>query len=167
MRNEPFVHLLISLWDCPDPVRRGELLACLQRNRANPLIGRIHVFVEAGCDSWKNDLQGERIEIVNHEGYPSFATFIDYANRRLAGEVVAIANTDIYFDASLELLREQNLDREVFALTRHNEHPYMSWNGRCWERNYGSQDVWIFRAPLPPVSTDARPGWSVNSNEIF
>ena len=159
MGNDPFVHLLISLWDCPDPVRRGELLACLQRNRANPRIERIHVFVEAGCDSWKCELQGERIEIVNHEGYPSFATFIDYANRRLAGEVVAIANTDIYFDASLELLREQNLDREVFALTRHNEHPYMSWNGRCWERNYGSQDVWIFRAPLPPVSTDARPGW--------
>jgi len=159
MGNEPFVHLLISLWECPDPDRRGELLACLQRNLANPRIAGIHVFPEAGCDSWKNDLQGERIEIVNHEGYPSFATLIKYANRRLAGEVVAIANTDIYFDESLELLRDQNLDREVFALTRHNEHPCLSWNGRCWERNYGSQDVWIFRAPLPAVSTVARLGW--------
>jgi len=159
MGTKPFVHLLISLWDCPDPVRRGELLACLQRNRANPRIARIHVFLETGCDSWHNELQGERIEIVHHEGYPSFATFIDYANRSLAGEIVAIANTDIYFDASLELLREQTLDGELFALTRHNEHPFMSWNGRCWERNYGSQDVWIFRAPLPPVSTEARPGW--------
>jgi len=54
--NDPspcgFVHLLVSLWDCPDPSRRAELLACLRRNREDPNIAGIHVFLEGDGSAW-------------------------------------------------------------------------------------------------------------------
>ena len=159
MKSEGFVHLLVSLWDCDDPGRREEILTCLRRNLNNPCITRIHVFLEPGSRSWQEELRSEKIETVPLEGYPSFGMFIDHANRHLAGSVVAIANADIFFDDSLELLRNHDLGGGVLALTRHNVEPTRGWTGRVWERNYGSQDAWIFRAPLPAIEAEVRLGY--------
>ena len=154
-----FVHLLLSLWNCPDPARREELLLCLRRNAANPSIARLHLFIEEDALSWRDSLPPDRCTVIEHRGYPTFAEFIDHANRHLAGEVVAIANSDIHFDSSLERLRQFDFTNTLLALTRHNSAPYIAWHGRVWERNYGSQDAWIFRAPLRPFATAAVPGW--------
>jgi hypothetical protein len=159
MNSDGFVHLLVSLWDCADADRRAELVACLQKNANNPCIARVHVFADPGVRTWLEELAADTIEMIDCEAYPSFGMFFDYANRFLDGKVVAIANTDIFFDDSLELLRYHDFAGGVLALTRHNVRPSVGWNGRVWERNYGSQDAWIFRTPLPPIRNDLRLGW--------
>jgi len=159
MSQPGFVHLLTSYWGHQDPARRDEILSCLQHNRTNPRIARVHLFTECDAEPPREEHRGDGVTLVPHAGNPSFASLFEYASRHLAGEVVAIANADIHFDESLELLRDRNLDGQVLALTRHNVAPYLSWSGHCWERNYGSQDVWIFRAPLPPFTTEAMLGW--------
>lgn len=159
MSGEPFVHLLISLWDCEDAARCAEFLTCLRRNRDNPHIARIHVFAENEGGFWRDEAGREKVTVVEHGRYASFADFFDYAARNLAGEVVAIANSDIHFDESLGLLRDVDLTDRVLALTRHNSAPYLAWYGAVWERNYGSQDVWIIRSPLRSFTTAAMPGW--------
>jgi hypothetical protein len=159
MNGDGFVHLLVSLWNCADADRRAELVACLQKNAANPCIARIHVFADSGVRAWVKDVAADTTEVIDWEGYPSFGMFFDYANRSLRGKVVAIANADVFFDDSLELLRHRDFAGGVFALTRHNVRPSVGWNGRVWERNYGSQDAWIFRTPLPTIRNDLRMGW--------
>jgi len=159
LKGEGFVHLLVSLWDCGDPDRLAELRSCLRRNVDNPAIARIHLFIGPDGKSWRNEPPADKIEIVPLEGYPSFRTFFQYANRRLAGRVVAIANADIFFDGSLERLRDHDFSRGLLALTRHNVEPTIAWTGRLWERNYGSHDAWIFRPPLPPIDSEVRLGY--------
>lgn len=159
MKSDGFLTLLVSLWHCADAGRRAELLECLRNNARHPCIARIVVFAESGARALVDEVAAESIEVIDQEGYPSFATFFDFANRNLRGQVVAIANADIFFDESLERLRDHDFDGGVLALTRHNVRPSVGWNGRVWERNYGSQDAWIFRAPVPPIRNDLRMGW--------
>ncbi|MBF0489702.1 MAG: glycosyltransferase family 61 protein [Candidatus Omnitrophica bacterium] len=157
--SDGFVHLLVSLWDDPDPKRREEFFSCLYKNIENPYIKRIYVFYEDTTGLWKEVLQNEKIQVVFLKEYPTYRTFIDYANQYLSGKMVAIANADIFLDESLELLREYDFSRKVLALTRYNFAPYKNWEGSLWERNYYSQDTWIFRAPLTGVFADIRIGY--------
>lgn len=154
-----FVHLFVTLWDCPDPARREELLVCLRRNREDPSIAGIHVFLEGDGASWGGELPAPRCTIVPLQEYPSFQFLFEYAARHLPGKIVAIANSDIHFDASLALLRDVDLTGRLIALTRYNAGPYLGWNGRAWERNPLSQDVWIFKAPVGGIETEAKLGW--------
>lgn len=159
MASDGFVHLLVSLWECADEARREEIRTCLLTNLAHPAVARIHVFLEEGSRSWDDLLTAAKIRVVRVGDYPSFGSFIDHANRHLPGEVVAIANSDISFDESLERLRHHDFAGGVLALTRHNVQPARGWNGHVWERNYGSQDAWIFRAPLEQIGEGVRLGY--------
>jgi len=159
MQNDGFVHLLISLWDHPDPRRMEELITCLRRNIANPNIYRIHVFYESKTGAWNDVLIDEKISVILIKEYPTYKMFIDHANRYLRGKIVAIANADIFFDGSLDLLRGYDMAGKCLALTRYNEAPYKSWRGSIWERNCGSQDAWIFHSPLPDGFYDIRIGY--------
>jgi hypothetical protein len=79
----------------------------------------------------------------------------------LQNSAVVIANTDIFFDDTLDLVNTKQLDNEVLALTRHNFGKYLSWTGQTWARNYGSQDAWVFASPLKliPDLPIIKKGW--------
>jgi len=136
-----------------------ELVSCLRRNIANPCICKIHVFYESKKGLWNDILKDEKITTSQIDEYPTYQMLIDYANRYLQGKVVVIANADIFFDSSLDLLREYDMDRKCLALTRYNVNPYKSWQGKTWERNYGSQDAWVFRSPIPKGYYNIRLGY--------
>lgn len=141
-------YLLISFWNVKDENREKELIFCLQENLKNPFIDKIYIF-------WEKEIQlanllfcNDKITNISFFGYPTYNKFIDYANSNLAGKNIIISNTDIYFDNSLKMLLDYDLSNKVLALTRYNLEKYKSFNNEIWERDFNSQDSWIFSAPL-------------------
>merc|ERR1711871_1722031 len=77
-----------------------------------------------------------------------FSDAFEYANVNLKGEIVIVANADIYFDSTLNELVDSRLDIDfrghVLALLKWKKHfGSISINLRT-----DSQDAWIFQPPL-------------------
>ena len=143
--------LLTALYQDPDPARRGELLECLRRNLAAAELGEIHVFLEDAVIAAElqshPEFNSARVRPVQQNRRVTYRKLFDYANSQLTGKRVIIANADIFFDETLALLDGHDLSGELLCLSRWDvqadgsatlfEHP-------------GSQDAWIFRAPIRP-----------------
>ena len=139
--------LLVPAYPHPDHARRGEIALCLHANLAHPQIERVLVF-------------GDSPEVASHPKLtrvpgtdrPTFAALF----RRAAiftGEVVIIANADIYFDHTLSLAASIG-DDDFYALSRWNpvtgriSGSSVAQDGTvCIPLSIGA-DAWIFRAPL-------------------
>ena len=90
---------------------------------------------------------------------PTYRHYFEFANASLSGEKIIVANSDIFFDDTLNLLEAISLEGRVLALTRYNLKPYLNHTGRPWVRNEGSQDSWIFQAPIRNFYSDIKLGW--------
>ena len=148
-------HLLVAMYEEPDPARMAEFTACLAHNLENPHIARVHLFDETraeGATPRMSVLPHPKMERVLCGRRVRFDDFFDYARRVLPGETVIVANTDIFFDDTLCPLFDYPLDGRMLALSRWDERA----DGSCaLFEEPGSQDAWVFRAPLPePLRAD-------------
>lgn len=173
------LHLLVQVYEPADPARRAELVFALMRNLMNPLFSTVHCLLEDGADA---DFAVAAARALGNRRKPDlvlsnatrrlrFGDAFDYANRRLAGDVVVLANADVFFEAA-EIARlgdpaTLDLDGRVLALLR--------WEWACplpiaataaeaaaialaadgrgdacarLRPRADSQDAWVFRAPL-------------------
>ncbi len=148
--------LLTGFYTDEDPARKQELLECLRRNGENTLIHEVHVFLEdpaaeravatACVESSKL-----KIRMVQHGRRLSFQDLFEYANRNLAGRRILLANSDIFFDSSLDLLRSRDLCGQLLCLSRWDIQP----DGcSMFFENPSSQDAWIFDAPIRRFRSD-------------
>ena len=126
--------------------RQEEIDMCVRKNIENPHIARVHLLLEKEMDLSRFDQDGIRTHIIGRR--LRYTDAFDYANTKLAGRLCAVANVDIYFDESLAHLKTASLSNKCLALTRYNldDDDRLVFHGQC-----NSQDVWIFRAPLPNV----------------
>src|SRR6266849_2411104 len=145
-------------WD-PDAVRRGELLDCLRRNAENDWIKEIRVFMEDAVApemlTSQAALDSNKIRLIAHGQRATYRDLFDYANQHLAGDTVIIANADIFFDHTLSLLDGYDLSGKLLCLSR--------WNVRAdgsvsFFEHPGSQDAWIFKAPIREFRCDFQLG---------
>jgi len=133
------MNLYINSFVCENPDRRKELEYCLEKNEANEFIDNIHVLKKQEDDIF------------------SRITFTDFFKQMKPGEVNIIANSDIYFDETIQLAN-QIREKEVWALTRWEQveeydhrlrkpvQVIMYFNRRNPAATPKfSQDVWIFR----------------------
>ncbi len=138
------MRLLTTLYNEVHTPRADELVACLEDNAANSAIDGIHVFYDNTADDGESRLRETafRVGAAVHEirGRPTYADFFRYANRHCAGQVVAVSNADIRFNATLEPLNSLDWNGVFFAITRHD---FVGTRGE------GSSDVWMFRACVP------------------
>jgi FkbM family methyltransferase len=146
------VELLLGCYFEAREARRDELLSCLRLNIANPAIARVHLFAEdVDCRALvERSGTGSKMCWIEHGRRIAFSDLFDYANAILAGRVVAVANADIFFDATLELVARYELHRTLLCLSRWEELP----DGPAHFARADSQDAWIFRAPVPRFSCD-------------
>jgi hypothetical protein len=72
----------------------------------------------------------------------------DYASSFKDDVIWALSNADIYFDDSLQYLKDVSLQNVIYALSRHDVLPDGSNKFIDEEYAHGSQDVWIFKTPL-------------------
>ena len=52
------------------------------------------------------------------DGRPTYRQLFEYANAKFPYRTVIVANADIYFDDTLDLLRHVSLEDTILALTR-------------------------------------------------
>jgi glycosyltransferase involved in cell wall biosynthesis len=132
------MNLFVNYYKDTDPQRQRELDLCLLRNIESGLF-KVHVLKDASCVLPEF---AAGVTALDCSSRPHFAEFFEYINMR-SGEkdVNVVANSDIYFDATIRLATQMNAD-EFYALTRHTIQP----DGACvFYGKSNSQDAWILR----------------------
>lgn len=127
MRN-----LYISLYKPLDKAREVELLFCFRKNRF--IFDQVFVFTEGG---YGVDQKCKNVIELPVSGRPTYRTFFRAINHTSKpDDINVIANSDIYFDASIAAA-EVIKHHDCFALTRYDNGVFMN--------RKDSQDVWMFR----------------------
>ncbi len=147
--------LLTGLYCDPDPHRSDELKECLRRNVEGEMFDQIHLFVE---DEQAHEtlsaqaiLLNRKVELIPHLKRCTFRDLFDYANNRLAGHTVVVANADIFFDDTLTRLKNYDLSEKLLCLSRWDVHA--DGSATLFEHP-SSQDAWIFKAPIRSFECD-------------
>lgn len=164
--------LITTLFNC-SPARLCELRISLEMNRVNTEIDEFVFLCEGnpdylsrmyGVDKWSD----RKIELVEIHERAGFHDFFEHANRVKQGNVIVACNTDIYFDHTLKSATACSFNPDstghyslLMALTRYNLHPIEGIRiqdfpgGRI---NGGSNDAWIFKAPIKRFGWDIKIG---------
>ena len=127
--------------------RSRELKECLLRNIKNPFIDEIHLLNEISYPEWlKHPKIKERV-IVNRLTFDAVLTHIKENIPR--NTIVAFANTDIYFDATIRHLYSISMSKKFLSLLRWDDPnpPQIQDDERKPSTIFGprpdSQDTWI------------------------
>ena len=163
-KPKPFV--LIQQYYKAPPARARELDLCFKKNLDNPLIKKIYMFGESkDLQMPKHPNAKDKLVFIVKKGRITYADCIQLIRSTAGpgpGHLVGFANTDIYFDETLEQLWSVNLTDTLFALLRWDES-----NGKheLFGPRSDSQDAWI----LDSDSVLARPdsAWSAGFDIPF
>ncbi|MEM1312648.1 MAG: O-antigen ligase family protein [Patescibacteria group bacterium] len=146
--------------------RQAELDFCLKNNLNNKFIDRIYLW----CDHLPEYAQSNpKIVQIKYKDTPTFEHFINHANLHNTDKIAIIANSDIYFDDSLNKLRHFDLDNKFLALTRTENDSKLSPEGsRDWSDSFYSfsQDAWVFEPPLKNFKADFELGKVACDNRL-
>lgn len=153
------LHLITQYCNDPRPPRQAEYDECVRRNLDNPHIVALHNLLEPGTSVPE--------QIRAHAKYrehllPRWMTYrdaFDFANKNLAGQIVAITNLDIFLDPAspwddVAGLLDAGL---VLCLSRMEftpDGPPFKDPGLDQMAFANSQDAWVFRAPLEVPDCD-------------
>ncbi len=131
--------LITTYYRSSESEREEENMQCLIKNLDHPLIDKVHLFLQSS--DRPNLSKHDKLHFVEHYKRPTFSELFVYGNS-LGGNVIKIiANSDIYFDNSLQLSIKALKKWDILALTRWD----LKENGSLdFYNNFKSQDVWIF-----------------------
>ena len=125
--------------------RRSELEKAIRINSNLLAISKIIVFNEGDSIAY---LAPGNIEEVFIDKRPTYQDFINYINfNSNPDDIHVIANTDIYFDKNIEVLKHINLKDTCLALSRWDTADTIK--PKLYNHN-DSQDVWVFKGPVKP-----------------
>ena len=137
--------LYTTFYDEYNSFRKLELVQCLEHNIANPAIREIVVFNEGSSLA---QLGSKKIVEIKIDKRPTYQDFINYINTNSSpDDIHIIANTDIYFDKNIEVLKHINLKDTCLALSRWDTADTIK--PKLYNHN-DSQDVWIFKGRIKP-----------------
>jgi hypothetical protein len=151
--------LITMLHEEPRPLRREELLDCLDRNLANPHIDSAHIFFEMFSYSatgplWRTLVSRPTATIVPRRGPLLFSDVIAHANRHLPGRRILLASPDVLFDDTLGRLSDDALRGRLACLN------CVAPGSTCCSAPTGDAgQAWSFLAPLPQFTSYFTVGW--------
>ncbi|MEZ6126164.1 MAG: hypothetical protein R3C49_23795 [Planctomycetaceae bacterium] len=142
------IRLFTSYYHERHPVRQSEIDECLRRNLECSSIDKICILQEPS----ELPFQDPRIQtrpITERPRYADFFLWIDEVCK--PSDISIIANSDLYFDQSLQMVKSLVRENTCLALSRWD----VMKQGRVqlFERG-DSQDCWIVRGPVHGVSAD-------------
>ena len=142
------VRLFTSYYRDRHDGRQAELLACLQRNLNLDSIDLVCVLLE-GIESPFPDHPKLQTRQIPHR--PKYNDFFEWANELVQSntDISVVTNSDIYFDSSISALPPGLKPNQCAALARWDVQP--DGSSRLFDRN-DSQDVWVFRGRIRPVT---------------
>ena len=159
------INLYTTFYRPKNTLRFEELKTALHNNLELPSFDRVVVLLEDKTELPAGEAQ-ENLELHQVNGVPSFNDFLGVVNSRTGdSDRNIIANTDIYFDESIERLRRVDLRGKFFALSRWN---VLEDGSAVLERRLNSQDTWIFEGPVQNVDADFKIGqWACDNRLAF
>ncbi|HJZ23198.1 MAG TPA: hypothetical protein VJ201_01975, partial [Candidatus Babeliales bacterium] len=152
--------LITVLYNEKNPARTKEYLTCLNHNLNHELIDTILVIYDTSADDQNNTilnyLKTKKVTISYANSRQTYGYCFELANKLYPNSKIILSNADIYFNETLNLLRDYDLTGQFLALTRWNitkdnslelfkQYPRGKFN-KDWSES--SQDVWIFKTPL-------------------
>lgn len=164
--NEAFI-LLTTLYEEGREERRIEFREALSRNISLNHIEKVVVFFEkkTTISSFYDELvllskQNPKLKIHDIYSRPMFIDFFNYANKFLNGNKIILANCDIYFDSTLNLIKKEQIGNSFLGLTRWDLDEKGSFFLKDGPFGYcPSQDSWIFLAPVNIKKSDIKFGF--------
>ena len=148
------IHLLTTIYPVRSFDRLQEIRICVERNMHNPLINSIVVFAENvdPTDDGYSFLEHPKVQLVHITKRPTYREFFAHAREHYSEQLVAVCNSDVYFDETLAQASRITSD-EMWCLCRYNimVDGKLELQGRGGD---GSADAWIFRAPLKSFEDD-------------
>ena len=160
MDDDRFV-ILTEYFRSDHPGRRKEIIKSIEVNARIPQTKRVVLFIDPEIEfpkELKRVLSKEnfnKIEVhdLTPGGRSTYSDLLSYANEHLVGENCVICNNDIYFDDTLDLLKDTedfNLEGHFLSLTRWDLMLDNSLRFKQASRiRKNSHDAWIFKSPLP------------------
>lgn len=133
--------LIQNFYKDSDTVRNNELEGAIESNIKNPLIKKV-VFIISD----KDIKYCHFLDIPKVMGFRASKDRVTYTElfhcaNKFKG-IKIIANLDIYFDETLQIVKDNLKEKEVYALSRYDKQQ----DGSIKLHNHrDSQDCWIFR----------------------
>ena len=146
--------LITTYYESQNTYRQKEIIYCLIKNFKNKYIKTIYLLNNNIYDLYFiNDINKKikQIKISDNEKYIlKYNDALQFINNNLKNEICILANSDIYFDQSLNKINYKNIFNHCFALLRYDE--ISLYNKKIYDRDNiprnDSQDSWIFKSPL-------------------
>ena len=154
------MNLIVQYYTDKHAVRQKEIDDCLWKNVENGYIKHIHLLLE-------NDVnlptESEKIYKTIIGKRLSYKDAFSFAGENLANQICILSNADIFFNDTISLVTEELLTNKIYALSRYD----LSGQGKLNIFNRkDSQDVWIFKPPLPSIKSDFLLGMPGCDNRI-
>lgn len=161
--TEPKIIYLTSWYNEKNNERESELLKCIDNIRMLGEVDELLLLSEFSFDvttMWKCP-----VKCVSIGRRPTYNDFFKLANKvAKQGDIVIIANTDIYPEIGLRENLKSMQPNDCYALSRYDEMP----NGdKVFFDRWDSQDVWIFKAPIKNIDADFNLGKAACDNAIL
>ncbi len=157
--KRPQFHILLQLWKPASEHRWKELQVCLFNNITNPLVNKVHIFLDGeeaseAYEEYPAELK-EKLVVFPLKERLTYKFAMEYMSTLPAGDFVALINSDIYFNDTIYNLWNISMKNRCLALLRYNAtlDYAMKKEGAAKPEIFkatimprtDSQDVWIFR----------------------
>lgn len=161
-------HLIIEYHVPKNKDRHEEYLTCLRENLKNPHIEKVHIFSESNrkrppiedskivypkirklsVGEHRESEPGKSYLKISDKSRATFSGLFRYARESLSGKSCIIANSDIFFDETLEVINGADLDKTMICLSRWDIKRGLGGNAVKLFNRPDSQDSWIFASPM-------------------
>jgi hypothetical protein len=140
------INLITTFYISTNFYRNNELRKCLDLNLENPLIEKIHLYLDDdNALNYVTELNNNKINIISVGKKPLYSDLFGYGINELNGKICLVSNADIFlYECNLDVLNKLNEPGVVIALTRY-EHDLSCPLIREYR---GSHDCFMFKSPL-------------------
>ena len=152
--------LITVLYNEKNPERADEYRTCLNHNINHKLINTVHVIYDTSADDQNNSilnyLKSKNVTISYVNSRQTYGYCFDLANKLYPNSKIILSNADIYFNETLNLLRNYDLTGKFLALTRWNVTKdatleiFKQYTQGVFDKGSSetSQDTWILKTPI-------------------
>ena len=149
------IHLITQWYQDRNASRYQDLYYSLMKNIENRHISGIHLLQQVDFTRDKFPFSDKKVRTVQLTSTSRLkvSQALEYAQKYLRGQIVILANLDIYFDETISALYESDLDWYTTYFLSRTDH-FNHSNTECKYPFMGSMDsfIWIPPLPLPLLS---------------
>ena len=139
------INLITSFYKSGNNERDIEIETCLKKNYNNKFIDNIYLLNDMiyPLDFLDKENITKIIQIKvddKNKDRLYYNYIVNFINENISNDINIIANSDIYYDETINILKNTNMDNKFFALSR--------YDNNILYNSFYSQDSWIFQGKL-------------------